>query len=49
MMLILVNVCLICSLGILNWVCKCFIEGMRVVARTLAVITIKDATFQPCE
>jgi hypothetical protein len=49
MILILENVCFMCGSGILNWVCRCFIEGIWVVARAPVVRTIKGMTFQPCE
>jgi hypothetical protein len=43
------NACLIRSSGILNVVCRCFIEGIWVVALAPAVRTIRGAMFQPCE
>ena len=45
--LILLKVCLIVFSGILNFSSKIFIEGMCVVARAPAMMTINGSTFNP--
>ena len=47
MVLMSIKVCLIVSLGILNFSSKIFIEGVCVVALAPAMMTISGSTFHP--